>query len=507
MPSVNFKYLSFIIFIIFLAYTPVFFNGFVLDDHLFNYENTYYKSWNNLPRLFQKGCITQGAESLLTNSNDQGPAFTSYRPFQSLTYFFDYSFWGDQPLGYHLTNVLIHCLNCILVYKIIFWILGDPFIGLFTALLFGLHPIQSEPVAVMSYRVDLIATFFILLSFYAWVKFQKGDYGQIKYYLGSLAAYFLALFTKESSIVFPIMLFFYDYLLTISRRRLRHKIIYYLGFLPVLFFYLWVYIFVFPNSCVQWRWLGGHFATHLFIMGSAWYSYFIDFLIPWRIHLIPTLYTPSLPYFLFLELFKISVVLIILGAILLRFWRSYKLGAFFLLWSLIFYIPVSNMIPLANPVGYRFMYLPSFGILTLGALFLFKILFSDFVKKYSHKLAFILLGGVLAACFMLTVFLNTKWKDDFTIANTWLEYYPASTKGLLIKGEVYYFQERYQQAEMFYVRDYNLGNRNPFLLYHLGKCYLLQGEFKKAKRCFLELTHRVPKFLDAYILLDQIHKL
>ena len=504
MPSVNFKYLSFIIGIVFLAYSPIFFNGFILDDHLFNYENTYYKSWNNLPRLFQKDCITQGVESLMTNGNDKGPAFTSYRPFQSLTYFIDYSLWGDQSLGYHLTNILIHCLNCILVYKIIIWIFGDSFISLFTALLFGLHPIQSEAVAVMSYRVDLIATFFILLSFYAWLKFQKGDYAQKKYYLASLVAYFLALFTKESSIVFPVMLFLYDYLLTISQRKLRHKIIYYLGFLPILFFYIWVYIFVFPNSCVHWRWLGGNITTHLFTMGSSWVSYCIDFFTPWRIHLIPTTYMPSLPSSLLLGTLKITMALIILGAILFRFWRSYKLGAFFLLWSLIFYIPVSNLIPLANPVGYRFMYLPSLGILTLGVFLLFKILFSDRLKEYSQRLAFIVLGGVLAGCFMLTVFLNTKWKDDFTVANTWLEHFPSSTKGLLIKAEVYYYQGMYQQAKIFYLKGYNLGDRNPFLLYHLGKCFLSQGELEKAKACFLELTHRVPKFLDAYILLKAV---
>jgi len=145
----------------------------VLDDHLFNYENTYYKSWSNLPRLFQNDCITQGVESLMINGNDKGPAFTSYRPFQSLTYFFDYSFWGDNPLGCHITNVLIHCLNCILVYKIIIWILGDSLIGLFAALLFGLHPIQSEAVAVMSYRVDLIATFFYSIVILCMAKISK----------------------------------------------------------------------------------------------------------------------------------------------------------------------------------------------------------------------------------------------------------------------------------------------------------------------------------------------
>jgi len=67
---------------------------------------------------------------------------------------------------------------------------------------------------------------------------------------------------------------------------------------------------------------------------------------------------------------------------------------------LIFYIPVSNIIPLANPVGYRFMYLPSLGILTLEAVFLFKIVFSDFVKKYFKGLPFLFLVEYLpdASC-------------------------------------------------------------------------------------------------------------
>ena len=64
-------------------------------------------------------------------------------------------------------------------------------------------------------------------------------------------------------------------------------------------------------------------------------------------------------------------------------WNKYKKSIFFLLWYIVFYLPVSNLIPIVNPIACRYMYLPSIGVLIALAFFLHKAFKSNILKKYS----------------------------------------------------------------------------------------------------------------------------
>src|SRR3990172_4407065 len=84
-----------IIFISVLLYLNTLSNTFVYDDAYVISENYFIKSWGNLPKLFTKDYLPF-------------PGELSYRPIVTLTYFFDYAIWRLNPLGYHLTNVILH---------------------------------------------------------------------------------------------------------------------------------------------------------------------------------------------------------------------------------------------------------------------------------------------------------------------------------------------------------------------------------------------------------------
>ncbi len=158
-------------------------------------------------------------------------AFTTYDPelyipLTFLTYQIDYVLGGIDPFFYHLQNLLWHSANAVLVFFLLRRILGpaqkgqDPSTphappGVLTlstlkfltpALLFLVHPINTEAVAWAAARKDLVSTFFFLLSLLLYL--QSGR----RFYLASVGMFALALMGKVSAVTLPVVLVLVDWL-------------------------------------------------------------------------------------------------------------------------------------------------------------------------------------------------------------------------------------------------------------------------------------------------------
>ena len=132
------------------------------------------------------------------------------RPVLAMSYRIDSALLGAaNPVGYHLTNLLLHLLSSLAVGMIAVCVTrGNRRAGLLAALLFTLAPCHSEPIAWISGRVDSLTGIFYLYAFLFFILFRlRGSYG---YYLGSLFLFVLGLFTKQYFIVFPFILLAYD---------------------------------------------------------------------------------------------------------------------------------------------------------------------------------------------------------------------------------------------------------------------------------------------------------
>jgi len=183
-----------------LTFANTLFSGFIGDEEVFILDNTFYTSWSNAPSLFSEDYFPTGAK----NRTIEGHYFSgsvAYRPVLSLTYFIDYWLWQLKPFGYHLSNVIFHIANTLLVYCLLFKLSRSRGAALTAALFFCVHPIQSEAVSNIGYRADLLSTFFVLSSFLCFLKHDEGQGRPAFYFPVSVLLYFLALFTKESSIV------------------------------------------------------------------------------------------------------------------------------------------------------------------------------------------------------------------------------------------------------------------------------------------------------------------
>ena len=136
-----------------------------------------------------------------------------------LSYSLEYHFWGLSTLGYHLVNILLHLLNTVLVFYVVFLLSKKPEVACIASLLFGIHPMHVESVAWVSERKDLLYAFFYLASYICYLSFQ---HRQKKYYFYCLLLFLLSLLSKATAASLPLLLLLTDYY---KDRKINFKII------------------------------------------------------------------------------------------------------------------------------------------------------------------------------------------------------------------------------------------------------------------------------------------
>lgn len=140
------------------------------------------------------------------------------RPLLALSYQFD-SLWGSaSPFGYHVTSIVLHALNALLVLTIA-RVVGRLTLpaSVFTGTVFAVLPIHAETVAWISGRADSMPTLFYLSSFLAYAMWRRTSAAWL--YWSSVAVFFLALFSKQSMITMVATLVLFDALAEGRRPR------------------------------------------------------------------------------------------------------------------------------------------------------------------------------------------------------------------------------------------------------------------------------------------------
>jgi tetratricopeptide (TPR) repeat protein len=141
-------------------------------------------------------------------------AFTTTRaanwhPVTWLSHILDYQFYGLNPLGHHLTNILFHIANVLLLFIVLFQMTGCIGKSCFVALLFAVHPLNVESVAWVAERKNVLSTFFWLLTMWAYVRYAKNK--SAAKYLLALVFFSLGLMSKPMLVTLPFVLFMLDY--------------------------------------------------------------------------------------------------------------------------------------------------------------------------------------------------------------------------------------------------------------------------------------------------------
>ena len=217
---------GFIALIAFIAYIPVLQNGFInWDDEVYLLVNPHIHSLD--PAFFRWAFFDFYA--------------ANWHPVTWLSHALDYALWGLNPLGHHLTNIILHAVNTFLVVLLIIRLCDSfrertsgrrlpPFLhdrtilvaAGATGLLFGLHPVHVESVAWAAERKDLLCALFFLLSIITYTGFvrrvndeaaQKNSFSRFfnKRYLATAGFFILALLSKPMAVSLPVVLLILDW--------------------------------------------------------------------------------------------------------------------------------------------------------------------------------------------------------------------------------------------------------------------------------------------------------
>ncbi len=164
------------------------------DDPAYVYDN----------KNVTKGITLESLYWIMTNK-----VVGNWHPITMLTHLIDIEIYGVNPGGHHVTNVLIHILNVILLYGFIARATNNMGLAIFVALIFAIHPTRIESVVWVSERKDVLSTFFMLISlhmYFYWVVKQN-----IKSYISAIIFFLLAVMSKPMVITYPFVLLLFDY--------------------------------------------------------------------------------------------------------------------------------------------------------------------------------------------------------------------------------------------------------------------------------------------------------
>ncbi len=178
------------------AYLPAVRGQFIMDDDSLLWESKIVKASNGLARFW-----------FSADADD-------YWPMTNSSFWLEWRLWGDNPAGYHVTNLILHIAATLLIWAIL-QRLAIP--GAFLAsLIFALHPVNVESIAWISQRKNALAMVFFLLSILWYLRSEEGREARSArrnktavvwmWYELSLAAFLLAMLSKGSVAVLPVLL-------------------------------------------------------------------------------------------------------------------------------------------------------------------------------------------------------------------------------------------------------------------------------------------------------------
>jgi tetratricopeptide (TPR) repeat protein len=188
---------AFLLLLVFSVYRPALSSGFI------NYDDEIYVTAN--PRV-QAGITGDGLAWAFAQVHGEQ---TYWHPLTWVSHMLDCQLYGLKPWGHHLTNVLLHAVNTLLVFFVFMRMTGAFWRCAVLAALFSVHPLQVDTVAWVAERKNLLSTLFWLLTIWAYVRY--GERPALGRYALVLLLFVLGLMCKPVLVTLPFVLMLLDY--------------------------------------------------------------------------------------------------------------------------------------------------------------------------------------------------------------------------------------------------------------------------------------------------------
>jgi len=184
-----------LILVTFAAYKDVRHNAFInFDDDIYVTEN----------QIVKEGLTLKGISWAL-DFNQRG----YWQPLTWLSHMVDCELFGLNPAGHHLTNMMIHLANALLLFWTLYKMTGKLYPSALVAAFFALHPLNVDSVAWIAERKNLLSTFFWMLSMLSYNRYAKNP--KPDRYLLTLILFTLGLMVKPMLVTLPFVLLLLDF--------------------------------------------------------------------------------------------------------------------------------------------------------------------------------------------------------------------------------------------------------------------------------------------------------
>ena len=487
-----------LIVIVFLCFANSLGNDFVFDDIYLVVQNKYIRS------------------------PDLSIILSTYRPLRDLSYALDLRIWGEGPFGFHLTNIIIHSANVLLVFTLIRRLSDDVVSATLAALIFAVHPMQTDAVTYISGRRDLLFSFFYLLAFHTYITYYRSrkSVQAAAYFSLFLILWALSLMSKEMAASLPLVIFVWHYCdvwepgpswwrqvaTTTWRTFIKDKWFWLLLFVGGLVFTgYWVFI---KQASRKARWgeidyWGGSLLNN-FLTVVRVHAWFLKQLVyPTPIAQYLGAFEPSQTIFDWS--FALSLVVVV-GVLIYGFvsLNRDRLMAFAIFSYFVLLLPVSQIIPHHELLADHYLYLPmmSFGLFV--ALLVRRIKHSS---KTAGKVAYVITGVAIVIFAVITVVQNRVWKNERTLWAANYKAVPNSPRAAMNLGNTYQDTDLDKAAE-YYKRALGL-NPTPeikrSLHDRLAVILMHQQRFDEAEFFVAEVLSRSPNDFFGNLWASQIH--
>ena len=391
-------------------------------------------------------------------------------PVTWISFLLDYEIYGMNPGGYHITNVLLHICNTLLLFLILHQITRKKWKSFLVAALFSCHPIHVESIAWITERKDVLSTFFLMLFLQSYLKYTRKE--NIWNYLAAMLFFILGLLSKPMLVTVPIVLILLDYW-PLGRFEKKSTLKIFLEKLSFLNFSLLVslktiFSQLHAGALVPIENVG--IMSRIENAISSYIVYLVKLFLPINLAVV-------YPYEQYFPPWEVFIKFVILAVVTAGFYRLHRKHPYLIvgwLWYVISLLPVIGLFQSgAQSHADRFVYIPFIGIyiiLAWGTPHFLKVLRTP--RVFSTILFFIILP-VLST---MSWFQVRYWKNSSTLYahtlavtdNNWLihnNYGMVLEEEGKVKEATGHFQEAVNIKPDLPVSHLNLANN----LFRLGK--------------------------------------
>ncbi|MBN1550063.1 tetratricopeptide repeat protein [bacterium] len=452
-------------------------NGkFMWDDEYVILNNLFIRDLKNLPDLFTSEYFAPSDIGHYTQSGEE-----SYRPVVTLTHFIDYALFKLNPVGYHAGNLLFHLATAIALYLLLMNLSLPVPAALPGALLFAVHPVNSETVNMISYREDLLAGMFLCLALAGFLRkrpFMTGLFG------------ILALFSKEMAFtMLPLAALF-----LILNRSVWRQYIPALSVIVLITIGYSTAIFggFAGSSLAPSEYPGGSFGSAMATSARVVMHYLQLFV--WPSHLAVDMH--FLPSESFFDIRALGGILLLTGIIsFTSLWRCSWQLRYLILWFFIALIPVSGVYPIKNFVAERYMYIPVMGLCGVAG-----IGFS-WLYRHGSGVRNAALGGLVVVVFagmFANNLRNAIWWEETRFFQEMVRANPFSYKGHTGLALASHRRGDLESAIFHLKQAVTIRPDNVIALYNLGCMMLEKKELDDAISCYRSVLILDPGFTESH---------